>query len=92
MTSAITDAALALGDWIELSILSKATVILVLGLTAARLAGRARAKDMRPWSRFCWTAAPIRTWKYSVMEILLLWPRVKDNWPWSRCCSTTVQA
>ena len=43
MTSTITEAALALGDWVELSILSKATVVLVLGLTAARLAVRARA-------------------------------------------------
>jgi beta-lactamase regulating signal transducer with metallopeptidase domain len=43
MTSTITETALALADWVELSILSKATVLLVLGLTAALMAGRARA-------------------------------------------------
>jgi ankyrin repeat protein/beta-lactamase regulating signal transducer with metallopeptidase domain len=43
MTSTIAETALALGAWVELSILSKATVILVLGLTAARMARRARA-------------------------------------------------
>lgn len=43
MTSTITEAALALSSQLELSILIKATVMLVLGLTAARLAGRARA-------------------------------------------------
>jgi len=43
MTSMITEIALALSRWIELSILGKATIIIVLGLTAVRLAGRARA-------------------------------------------------
>ena len=43
MTSMMTEAALALSRWAELSILGKATIMLALGLIAARLAGRARA-------------------------------------------------
>jgi bla regulator protein blaR1 len=43
MRSTITEAALALSRWVELSILGKATIMLVLGLTVSRLAGRARA-------------------------------------------------
>ena len=43
MKSTVVEVALALTRWVELSILGKATVMLVLGLTAARLAGRARA-------------------------------------------------
>jgi beta-lactamase regulating signal transducer with metallopeptidase domain len=43
MTLTITEAALALGSWVELSILGKATILLALGLIAARLAARTRA-------------------------------------------------
>ncbi len=43
MISTITETALALGDWVELSILVKATIMLILGLTAVHLARRARA-------------------------------------------------
>jgi beta-lactamase regulating signal transducer with metallopeptidase domain len=43
MISTITEMMLALGGRIELSILSKATIILLSGLVIARLAGRARA-------------------------------------------------
>ena len=43
MRSTMTEIMLALGQWVELSILGKATILLVLGLIAARLAGRARA-------------------------------------------------
>lgn len=43
MTLTITDAALALGAWVELSILGKATILLALGLIAARLAARTQA-------------------------------------------------
>src|SRR5262245_7457704 len=43
MTQTITEMALALGRWVELSILGKATIMLLLGLVAVRLACRARA-------------------------------------------------
>src|SRR5262245_24413308 len=43
MTSTITEAMLALGYWEELSILGKATILLVFGLISVRLAGRQRA-------------------------------------------------
>ena len=43
MRSTITEVALALSRWVELSILWKATVMGLLGLTAARLTGRVRA-------------------------------------------------
>src|SRR5204862_3140491 len=43
MTSTITETALFLSRWIELSVLSKATILLVLGLAAAVLAARSRA-------------------------------------------------
>src|SRR5262249_34144848 len=43
MTQTITEMALALGRWVELSILGKATIMLLLGLVAVRLASRARA-------------------------------------------------
>jgi hypothetical protein len=43
MTSVLVDLALFLSRWVELSALSKATILLVLGLTAARLARRSRA-------------------------------------------------
>jgi beta-lactamase regulating signal transducer with metallopeptidase domain len=43
MISTITEMMLALGGRIELAILSKATIILLLGLFIARLAGRVRA-------------------------------------------------
>jgi ankyrin repeat protein len=39
----MTEAVLALGSWVELSILGKATILLALGLIAARLAAHARA-------------------------------------------------
>jgi bla regulator protein BlaR1 len=43
MRSTITEVTLALSRWVELSILGKATVMVMLGLTAARLKGHARA-------------------------------------------------
>jgi beta-lactamase regulating signal transducer with metallopeptidase domain len=43
MTSTINEAAVALGRLVELSILGKATTILVIGLTVVRLSRRARA-------------------------------------------------
>ncbi|MGH9969877.1 MAG: M56 family metallopeptidase [Pyrinomonadaceae bacterium] len=43
MTSTISEMALFLSRWVELSILSKATIVLALGLAAAGLAGRGRA-------------------------------------------------
>ena len=43
MISTIADAALSLSRWIELSLLAKATVMLAVGLTAARMAPNARA-------------------------------------------------
>ena len=43
MTSTISEAALFLNGWLELSILSKATILLVLGLAASSLARRGRA-------------------------------------------------
>lgn len=43
MTSTISEAALVLGRLVELSILGKATLILVIGLTIVMLSGRARA-------------------------------------------------
>ena len=43
MISTISEAAVALGRLVELSILGKATVILVIGLTVVMLSGRARA-------------------------------------------------
>ena len=43
MTSTISEAALFVSRWVELSILGKATIMLALGLTAAGLAGRGRA-------------------------------------------------
>lgn len=43
MTSMIDETALALSRWIELSILGKATILLAIGLTSAKLTGRARA-------------------------------------------------
>jgi len=43
MTSMITEAALFLSRWTALSVLSKATILLALGLTVAWLAGRSRA-------------------------------------------------
>jgi beta-lactamase regulating signal transducer with metallopeptidase domain len=43
MTSTILEAVQTLTNWVELSILAKATVILVMGLSSVRLAGRARA-------------------------------------------------
>ncbi|MEK6322879.1 MAG: M56 family metallopeptidase [Acidobacteriota bacterium] len=43
MISTINEAAVALSRWVELSILGKATIMLLIGLTVVRLAGRARA-------------------------------------------------
>ena len=43
MISMIGDAAVALGHWVELSILGKATIMLAIGLTIARLSVRASA-------------------------------------------------
>ena len=43
MTSTISEMALFVSRWFELSILGKATIVLVLGLAAAWLAGRGRA-------------------------------------------------
>src|SRR5262252_9818553 len=43
MISTISEAAVALGRLVELSILGKATIILVIGLTIVRLSRRARA-------------------------------------------------
>lgn len=43
MTSTISEMALFVSRWIEISILGKATIVLTLGLTAAWLAGRSRA-------------------------------------------------
>ena len=43
MISTISEAAVALGRLVELSILGKATIILVIGLTVVRLSRRARA-------------------------------------------------
>jgi len=43
MRSTITEVALALSRWVELSILGKATLMVMLGLTAARLKGHSRA-------------------------------------------------
>ncbi|HKA17362.1 MAG TPA: M56 family metallopeptidase [Blastocatellia bacterium] len=43
MISMIGDAAVALSRWIELSILGKATIMLLIGLTVARLSARASA-------------------------------------------------
>src|SRR5262245_61775927 len=43
MTSTINEAVVALGRLVELSILGKATIILVIGLTIVRLSRRARA-------------------------------------------------
>jgi bla regulator protein BlaR1 len=43
MTSTISEVALFVSRWVELSILGKATIMLALGLTAAGLAGRGRA-------------------------------------------------
>jgi beta-lactamase regulating signal transducer with metallopeptidase domain/ankyrin repeat protein len=43
MISTINEAAVAMGRMVELSILGKATFILVIGLTIVRLTGRARA-------------------------------------------------
>ena len=43
MTSTINEAAVAFGRLVELSILGKATIILVIGLTIVRLSRRARA-------------------------------------------------
>jgi ankyrin repeat protein/beta-lactamase regulating signal transducer with metallopeptidase domain len=43
MTTRISEMALFVSRWVELSILGKATIMLVLGLTAAWLAGRGRA-------------------------------------------------
>lgn len=43
MISTINEAAVALSSWVELSILGKATVMLMIGLSVAKLAGRARA-------------------------------------------------
>ncbi|HSB12427.1 MAG TPA: M56 family metallopeptidase [Blastocatellia bacterium] len=43
MISTINEAAVALSSWVELSILGKATIMLVIGLTVAKLAVRARA-------------------------------------------------
>jgi beta-lactamase regulating signal transducer with metallopeptidase domain len=43
MTSTIAGTALFLSRWVALSVLGKATILLVLGLTAAWVAGRSRA-------------------------------------------------
>src|SRR5262245_10358083 len=43
MTSTISEAAVAFGRLVELSILGKATILLVIGLTIVRLSRRARA-------------------------------------------------
>ena len=43
MTSTMINAALALSDWVELSILVKVTLMLILGLCIARFAERAQA-------------------------------------------------
>ena len=43
MISTINEAALTLSRWVELSILGKATIMLVIGLTVVKLAGRSRA-------------------------------------------------
>jgi len=43
MISMINEALVALSRWVELSILGKATIMLVIGLTVVKLAGRARA-------------------------------------------------
>src|SRR5262245_38780173 len=43
MISTINEAVVTLSNWVELSILGKATVMLVIGLTVVKLAGRARA-------------------------------------------------
>ena len=43
MKSTMINAALALGDWVELSILVKVTLMLILGLCIARFAERAQA-------------------------------------------------
>jgi beta-lactamase regulating signal transducer with metallopeptidase domain len=43
MILTMTEAGLALGSWIELSILGKATILLAMGLIGARFAARARA-------------------------------------------------
>lgn len=43
MNSMITEAALAMSRSVELSILVKATLVLVMGLAATQLAGRMRA-------------------------------------------------
>ncbi|MGH9871918.1 MAG: M56 family metallopeptidase [Pyrinomonadaceae bacterium] len=43
MRATIAEAALTLSRWVELSIVGKATVMMLLGLIAARLAGHARA-------------------------------------------------
>jgi len=43
MISTINEALVALSRWVELSILGKATIMLVIGLTVVKLAGRARA-------------------------------------------------
>jgi ankyrin repeat protein/beta-lactamase regulating signal transducer with metallopeptidase domain len=43
MTSTISEMALFVSRWVELSILGKATIVLALGLTAAWVAGRGRA-------------------------------------------------
>ena len=43
MISTINEALVALSRWVELSILGKATIMLIIGLTVVKLAGRARA-------------------------------------------------
>ena len=43
MITTISEAFVALSRWVELSILGKATLMLVVGLTVVKLAGRARA-------------------------------------------------
>ena len=43
MITTLTEAALALSAWVELSILGKATIILIAGLCAARIASRTSA-------------------------------------------------
>ena len=43
MISTLSEAAVALGRSVELSILGKATIILAIGLTVVMLSGRARA-------------------------------------------------
>ena len=43
MISTINEAVVALSSRVELSILGKATIMLVIGLTVVKLAGRARA-------------------------------------------------